>query len=94
MIKNVVALPFWKFSLQNQWTEQPDLHLGKIKHPRGLSSIELLKALCQDYLSGEDTAMISANAKNLGQIRKAFTDLMTTYPTLSVCKLFTQNDVT
>lgn len=38
--------------------------------------------------------MISANAKNLGQIRKAFTDLMTTYPTLSVCKLFTQNDVT
>lgn len=49
-------------SLQNKWTEWPDPHLGKIKYPSGLSSAELLKALCQDYLSGEDIAMISANA--------------------------------
>lgn len=58
-----------------------------------MSYTELLKALCQDYLSGEDTAMISANVKKLGQIRKAFTDLVTTYPALSPCKLFTQNDM-
>lgn len=38
--------------------------------------------------------MVLENATNLGQIKKAFTDLVTTYPTFSVCELSTQNDMT